>query len=293
MICCNLDSSFTTKPFSMRKTSLISLFLFLSQIYLSAQERQLVKLWETDSTLKVPESVLFDAANKVLYVSNIDGKQPWEKDGQGSVGKVSIDGKIIAVDWVNGLNAPKGMGLYKNLLYVADVDEIAVIDVRKSALTKKITVEGAMALNDITIDKNGVLYVSDSRGKKIFRVEDDKPQLFLENLQGPNGVLVDGEDLFVLDAGGLYKVGKDKSLSMIANGMEGGADGIENIRGKEFIISCWSGIIWFVDEKGNKQKLLDTSEQKINSADIGYDSKNRVVYVPTFWKNSIVAYELK
>jgi len=277
----------------MRKTSLISLFLFLSQIYLSAQERQLIKLWETDSTLKVPESVLFDASNKVLYVSNIDGKQPWEKDGQGSVGKVSIDGKIIAVDWVNGLNAPKGMGLYKNLLYVADVDEIAVIDVRKGALTKKITVEGAMALNDITIDKNGVLYVSDSRGKKIFRVEDDKPQLFLENLQGPNGVLVDGDDLYVLDAGGLYKVGKDKSLSMIANGMEGGADGIENVKGKEYIISCWIGIIWFVDEKGNKQKLLDTSEQKINSADIGYDSKNRVVYVPTFWKNSIVAYELK
>jgi sugar lactone lactonase YvrE len=277
----------------MRKFSILSIYLFFFQFCLSAQERQLVKLWETDTTLKVPESVLFDGSNKVLYVSNIDGKQPWEKDGNGSVGKVGLDGKIIAIDWVSGLNAPKGMGLYKNNLYVADVDEIAVIDIRKGTLIKKIPVEGALALNDITIDKNGVLYVSDTRGKKIYKVNNDKSQLFLENLQGPNGVLANGDELLVLDAGGMYRIGKDKSLTMVTNGMEGGADGIENVRGKEYIISCWSGVIWYVDEKGNKQKLLDTSEQKINSADIGYDAKNKIVYVPTFWKNSIVAYELK
>lgn len=277
----------------MRKFSILSAFLFLLQFYVVGQEHQLVKLWETDTTLKVPESVLFDASNKVLYVSNIDGKQPWEKDGNGSVGKVSLDGKIIAIDWVSGLNAPKGMGLYKNNLFVADVDEIAVIDVRKGTLTKRIPVEGALALNDITIDKNGVLYVSDSRGKKIYRVEDDKPQLYLENLQGPNGVLANGDELLVLDAGSMYRVGKDKSLSLVTNGMEGGTDGIENVKGKDYIISCWSGVVWYVDDKGNKQKLLDTSEQKINSADIGYDARNRIVYVPTFWKNSVVAYELK
>ncbi len=279
--------------YEMRKTSLLLFCFFLYQLCLNAQEHRLVKLWETDSVLKVPESVLYDAGNKVLYIANIDGRQPWEKDGIGSVGKVSLDGKIIAVDWVSGLNAPKGMGLYKNILYVADVDEIAVIDVRKGVLTKKITVEGAQALNDITVDKNGVLYVSDSRGKKIYKVSDGKPELFLENLQGPNGVLMDGDDFYVLDAGGMYKIGKDKSLTMIANGMEDGTDGIENVKGKEYIISCWGGVIWYVDEKGNKQKLLDTREQKINSADIGYDPKNRVVYVPTFWKNSVVAYELK
>jgi sugar lactone lactonase YvrE len=277
----------------MRKFSALSIILSFFSFSLIAQEHQLVKIWETDSTLKVPESVLYDGSNRVLYVSNIDGKQPWEKDGSGSVGKVGLDGKILAVDWVSGLNAPKGMGLYKNSLYVADVDEIAVIDIRKGILTKKIPVDGALALNDITIGKNGVLYISDSRGKKIYRIEDDKPQLYLENLQGPNGVLANGDELLVLDGGSMYRVDKDKSLSLVTNGMEGGTDGIENVKGKEYIISCWSGVIWYVDERGNKQKLLDTSEQKINSADIGYDARNRIVYVPTFWKNSIVAYELK
>jgi hypothetical protein len=44
----------------------------------SFAQHQLIKKWETDTTLKVPESVLYDAKGKVLYVANIDG-QPWTK----------------------------------------------------------------------------------------------------------------------------------------------------------------------------------------------------------------------
>lgn len=267
--------------------------VFIAGTFLSfAQERQLVKKWETDSLLKVPESVLYDADNKVLYVTNIDG-QPWEKDNKGSVGKVGLDGSIITVDWVSGFQAPKGMALYKNNLYVADVDKVGVIDISNGTLSQTIPVEGALALNDITVDKKGVLYVSDSKNKKVHRIENGQVTLWLENLKGPNGVLVKGKDLYVLDAGGLYKVEKDKSLTKLADGMEGGTDGVEHVKGKEFVVSCWAGSIWYVNGDGTKQNLLDTREQKINTADIGYDAKNRIVYVPTFWKNKIVAYELK
>src|SRR5678816_3212480 len=83
-------------------------------------QHSVTKLWETDTVLKVPESVLFDADNKILYVSNIDGTDGWAKDGKGSVAKVGMDGKIIAVEWVTGLNAPKGLGMYKGcLLYTS------------------------------------------------------------------------------------------------------------------------------------------------------------------------------
>jgi hypothetical protein len=75
--------------------------------------------------------------------------------------------------------------------------------------------------------------------------------------------------------------------------MEGGTDGVEHVTGKDYIVSCWAGAIWYVNGDGTKQNLLDTREQKINTADIGYDAKNRIVYVPTFFKNKIVAYELK
>jgi sugar lactone lactonase YvrE len=265
----------------------------LSAILLSivhGQQHQLVKKWESDTLFKVPESVLFDAGNNVLYVANIDGTDPWGKDGKGSVGKLGMDSKIISVDWVTGLNAPKGMGLYKGNLYVADMVNLVVIDIAKGSISKTIAVEGAQGLNDVTVDKKGVVYVSDSKGKKVFRVENDKAELFLDNLKGPNGVLMRGDDFYVLDAGGAYK---DKSLTKLADGMEGGTDGIENVTGNDFIVSCWQGAIWYVSADGTKEKLLDTREEKKNTADIGFDPKTKTVYVPTFWKNSVVAYEVK
>ena len=275
------------------KKYLISGSIIMSAMLATAQEHQLVKKWETDTLLKVPEGALYDAANKVVYVSNIDG-QPWEKDNKGSIGKVGLDGKIITVDWVSGLQAPKGLALYKNNLYVADFDKVAVIDIKKGAIVQTIPVEGAMGLNDITVDKKGVLYVSDSKVKRVHRIENGNVTTWLENLKGPNGVLIDGNDLFLLDAGGLYKVEKDKTLTKLADGMEGGTDGVEHVTGKDYIVSCWAGSIWYVNgSNGTKQNLLDTRAQKINTADIGYDAKNRIVYVPTFFKNSLVAYELK
>jgi len=258
-----------------------------------AQKHQLIKKWETDSVLKVPESVLFDAENNVLYESNIDGTDPWGKDGKGSVGKIGMDGKIINVEWVTGLNAPKGMGLYKGKLYVADLGSLAVIDVRTGKIEKTIEVGGAQGLNDVTIDRNGVVYVSDSKNKQVFRVENEKGALFLDSLKGPNGLLMRGDELYLLDAGTAYKVEKNKSLTKMADGMDGGTDGIENVTGNDFIVSCWAGVIWYINADGTKEKLYDGREQKRNTADIGFDPKTKTVFVPTFWRNSVVAYEVK
>lgn len=261
----------------------------------SQAQHQLVKLWETDSTLKVPESVFFDGKNKVLYVANIDGKDPWGKDGKGSVGKVGLDGKIIAVDWVTGLNAPKGMGLFQNKLYVADLTELVVIDIIRGMIIERIAVKDAVGLNDVSVDQNGVVYVSDSRGRKVYEIKNNNPVVLLDSnkLKGPNGVLKHKGMLYILDAGTMYRMGNDKSITKIAEGMEGGTDGIENVTGADFVVSTWGGVVYYVNADGTKQVLLDGREKKINSADIGYDAAKRIVYVPTFWRNSVVAYELK
>ncbi len=255
-------------------------------------QHQLTKLWQTDSVLKVPESALFNSANNFLYVSNIDG-DPWAKDGMGSIGKVGLDGKIIKVDWVKGLNAPKGMGLYKNKLYAADVDNVVVIDIKKEMIINRIPVDGATGLNDITVDGNGIVYVSDSKTGKVHRIENDKASVYAEGLTGANGVLAVDKDLYVLASGTLYKISADKKLTKIAEGMEPGTDGLEQVSPNEFLVSIWNGIIYYVKADGSVQKLLDTRDQKSNTADIGYDAKNKIVYVPTFFKNSIAAYQLK
>ncbi len=271
---------------------IVATFVLFFNNQLNAQKHKLTKLWETDTLLKVPESVLYDAVNGVLYAANIDGTDPWGKDGKGSIGKISMDGKIIAVDWVPGLNAPKGMGIYKGKLYVADLTNLVVIDAKKGAIEKTIPVEGAEGLNDVSVGSDGVVWVSDSKNKKIFKVENEKSSVFLENLKGPNGVLMRGKDFYILDAGGAYKVNADKTLTKLNDGMEGGTDGIENVKGNDFIVSCWQGAIWYVNASGTKELLLDTKAEKKNTADIGFDPKTQTVYVPTFWKNSVVAYKV-
>ncbi|MBX3240600.1 MAG: ATP/GTP-binding protein [Chitinophagaceae bacterium] len=267
------------------------LFCFIL-LYGNAQsQHKLVKIWETDSVLKVPESVIFDAKNKVLYSANIDG-EPWGRDGKGSIGKIGLDGKIIASEWVTGLNAAKGMGIHNGKLYVADLDVIVVIDIAKGAITDRIAVAGAEGLNDVSIDRKGTIYVSDSKTKKIHQVKNGKSSIVIEDLKGPNGVLAVNDDLYLVDAGTFNKLENGK-LKQIADGMEGGTDGIEHVGNGEFIISCWAGSVWYVYADGRKDHLLDTREQKINSADIGYDPVKKIVYIPTFFKNSVAAYQLQ
>ena len=272
------------------RTAMLTAILFNSSLLFA--QHKLEKLWETDSVLKVPESVLFDGDNKILYAANIDGTDPWAKDGKGSVAKVGLDGKVIAAEWVSGLNAPKGMGLHKGKLYVADLNELVVIDIAGGKIEKRIVVTGAEGLNDVSVSKNGIVYVSDSKLKKIFVVKDGVTELLLDTLKGPNGVLIRGDDFYLLDAGGMYKMNKDKTLTKITDGMDGGTDGIENISGNDFIVSCWQGVVWYVKADGSKQQLLDSRPDKKNSADIGIDAKNKIVYVPTFWRNTIVAYRV-
>jgi sugar lactone lactonase YvrE len=259
----------------------------------SAKTPELVLKWESDSSLKVPESVLFDKAAQVLYVSNIDGTNPWEADGKGSIGKVGLDGKVIAAEWVSGLHGPKGMGMFNGKLYVADLGNIVVIDIAAGKIEKSIPIEGATGLNDISIDPNGVIYVTEYLAKKLYKVSNEKAELIAENLTQPNGVLYHNNELFLLDGTGMFKVNADKSMAKIADGMEGGLDGIENIEGNNFIISCWEGALWHVNTDGTKHLLMDTRAEKRSTADIGFDPATKTVYVPTFFRNTVVAYELR
>lgn len=277
------------------KRLLASLSMILSSCLLVTQsfaQHQLSRLWQTDSVLKVPESVWFDGEHKLLYFSNIDGDAS-AKDGKGSIGKLGLDGKIIKIDWVSGLEAPKGLGLYKGRLYVADIDNVVVIDVAKEAIIKKIPIEGAQFLNDITVDDNGTVYVSDSQTGKIHVIKNDNASTYLEGFKRPNGLLAAGSDLYVLASGELFKVGSDKKQVKLAEGMEASTDGIVQVSNGEFLVSAWIGVIYYVKADGSKQQLLDTRAEKSNTADIGYDAKNKIVYVPTFLKKSVAAYQLK
>ena len=263
-----------------------------SLVSINAQKATVQKLWATDTILKIPESVLVDDKENCLWVSNIDGASNG-KDGKGSISKLSKTGSPVNLEWVTGLNAPKGMAKYKQELYVADLTELVVIDIKKGVIKNKIKVEGSVFLNDVTVNKNGAVFVSDSRTGKVHRIENGIVSIEVENLQGPNGLLSIEDQLLILDRGSLLSVTPGGAISKIMDGMDPSTDGIERVAPNQYIVSCWNGIVYFVAAGAQKITLFDTRSEKINSADIGYDAKNKIIYVPTFLKNSVVAYQLQ
>jgi len=257
---------------------------------------KLTQVWESEPALKVPESVRFDAKRKVLYVSNIDG-EPWVADGKGSIAKLGLDGKVIAADWVTGLDCPKGRARSADgkWLYAADIGGIVVIDSKKGKIRQKIAIPEGVQLNDLVSDGKDTLYVSDSKGKKVYVVKDGKASVYLDEtaLKGPNGLLVHDGALYVLDNNSLNRVGPDKSLTVIADGMPGGVDGLENVKGGDFLVSVWSGAVWYVNGDGSKELLFDGKAVQTSTADIGWDPATGTAYVPTFFKNTVIAFKVE
>lgn len=276
----------------MKKWAFVFLVLAIS---FHANAQKLTLLWKSDTTLRVPESVLFDSKSNKLYVSSIEGKSD-AKDGNGFISILSTDGKIENLKWAAGLDAPKGMALVKNTLVVADLTAVVLLDAKTGKTIKKIEIEGAQFLNDAAALDNGDVVISDSGTGRIHLIKDQKASLYFESqeLNRVNGLLAIKEGLYVADAGtGInYKLSKDKKLTKFTE-TSAGADGIVQVGKDGFIVSSWGGEIYFVAADGKATKMLDTKEQKLNTADIAFDEKTSTLFVPTFFGNTVMAYRFE
>lgn len=276
----------------MKNNLMACLFGLLS--FSAAYAQHSVELvWQTDSVFKFSEGVIPSEDGTFLYVSNTIGN-PMAKDGQGSISKVGLEGKIINLDWVTtGMNAPKDIQRYKNLIYVADLDELLVVDANKAQVVQRIKIEGATLLHNIAIDAKGVVYVSDLFAGKVHRVENGKPSLYLDKLGYAAGLLSVGTDLYVLTAGNLVKADAAKNLTTLAKGMDNRMNGIQRVNDNEFLVTSWGGVLYYVNADGSHQVLLDTQKQQIPAGILYYDAKTKIVYMTSDQHNVLYAYRLK
>ena len=254
------------------------------------------QLWKSDTLLRTPESVQYDAQGQRLFVANINKVNVETPDGDGFISVLSTDGKIKTLKWAAGLNDPKGMGILKNSLFVADLKELVEIDLKTGSILKRHAAPGSVMLNDVSVSPKGEVFTSDSRGHKLYRYADGKLELFLDdpNLQGPNGVFAEKDQLIVASAGtgNLWKMDyntKKYSSWAMANKT---ADGILRY-GDDYLISCWHGEVYYVKPDGKVWKLIDSKNPQVNTADFGYIPQTKTVLIPNFYKNTVTAYEIK
>lgn len=257
---------------------------------------KIAQTWATDTVLKTPESVYYDVKRDVLYVSNINKVNDATLDGDGFISKLKPNGSIEKLDWVKGLNDPKGMAVYLNTLYVSDLKQLVEIDIAKGTIIKKHDVAGAQFLNDVAVSAEGDVYVSDSRTNKIHKLSKGFVSLWLDapDLDKPNGLFVEKDTIYVasMNAGIVRKApSKTNKLKSWVSGVSS-VDGIAADGHGNYFLSNWNGEVFYANAAGEKWSILDTKAQKLSSADIEYADKYRILFVPTFFGNKVVAYRV-
>jgi hypothetical protein len=282
----------------------VVLFLSLSFSAAAAAGAAPRLLWEVKD-LEQPESVVQDPATGAIYVSNIAGAV-MEKNGKGFIAKLRPDGTFIARQWIKGLNAPTGLALHDRTLYVADVDELVEINIASGEITNRYEAKGAIFLNDVAVGEDGTVYVSDTPMNTIWRLKDGsfEPWLADDDLNGPNGLLVQGGKLIVASFGKLAGEGQkqelggilaidleDQSISKLGDGEAiGNLDGLQVLQPGIYLVTDWAaGGLYRVDAKGKAERLIKLNK---GSADLTYLPDKKTVLIPIMLNNSLVVYAL-
>ena len=89
------------------------------------------------------------------------------------------------------------------------------------------------------------------------------------------------------------KADKNKNLTTITSGMDGRTNGLQMVNENEFLVTCWSGMVYYVKADGTNEILLDMREERVPGGINLYDQKTGIMYMSTDQNNTICAYKLK
>ncbi|MGH7622405.1 MAG: SMP-30/gluconolactonase/LRE family protein [Gemmatimonadaceae bacterium] len=260
---------------------------------------------------KTPESARYDSAADVFYVSNINGS-PMAKDGNGFISRMKPDGTIDSLQFIAGgrdgvtLNAPKGLALIGDTLWVADIDAVRAFNVHTGAPVATVDLSSfhALFLNDICVGGDGALYITDSglRAKgdgmehakgadRIFRIDAAHHAtiaLASDSLQSPNGITWDatGRRFIIGTYSGVpqilaWRPGAPQP-TIIGYGA-GRYDGVEILADRRLIVTSWTDSTVTIRD-GN---VRTTIRQLPSPADIGIDTRRMHIAVPLLTKDRV------
>lgn len=288
----------------MKVTFNIITYFIVSLLPLQAYSASWKLAWEIKN-LPNPESVVFDNNRETIYVSN---QSYGGKPGSGSIGKLSLTGKIINKEWVKGLTEPKGIAIKGNSLFVSDITSLIEIDINAGKIIKKYKAEGSNFLNDVAIDSDGNVFVSDMFNSSIYKLDTKKNfKVWLASpmLENPNGLLIKNDNLLIsawgrfdnkkpltAKKGHLIQVSlKTQKIIKLTSTALGNLDGIQNFSDNKLIISDWvSGNIFQSDKSYEFKKIIDLEQ---STGDIAYIKDKNLLLIPMAKQEKVLAYKLE
>jgi hypothetical protein len=254
--------------------------------------------WTTPDVFLTSESVLKDPNRDLLYVSSFDNGYAQKQEPSGFISKLSVDGEILELHWVDGLRAPTGMDTWRDTLYVAEREYLLAIDLATGEITGRWAIPDPVFPNDLVIDDQGTVYISDTRtgnwaDSRIYRFLDGRFDIFAnEGISGANGLWIHDGWLIVGSSGdGLLKrvelsTGRMETIISMGAGI---IDGIRVDPEGNYLISHWEGQLYRISPDGAVVELLDALPEGWNTADFEYLPEEGLILMPTFLDNRVRA----
>jgi sugar lactone lactonase YvrE len=250
----------------------------------------------TVDKLEAPEAARFDPELGVYFVANVNG-DPSGKDGNGYISRITRDGQVDSLKFIAGgrggakLDAPKGMAIAGDTLWVADIDAARAFNKRSGKPIATVSMaKEAKFLNDAAVGPDGAIYFTDTGANRVFRVAGGKASVALEfkDLQGPNGITWDpATSKFVIvpfQGKTIYRWAPGDSVPTPVVEGPGQMDGIEALGEGRFIVSTWADSSLFVLEGDKITKLVGGLP---SAADIGFDAEGGRVAVPLLMEDRV------
>ena len=263
----------------------------------------------TVSGFQTPESVKWDSAQDVYFVSNINGA-PNAKDGNGYISRVGPAGLVMDSAFIKGLNAPKGITLVHDTLWVADIDQVRAFNARSGTPVATVNVPGAIFLNDIAAAPDGSLYVTDTAIRfgangavehpgtdQIFRIAPDHSvsvAVQSDSLGRPNGITWDAANqrFIVVPFGAKFLLAWKPGESTVTTLSVGAGqfDGVEITKDGAIWVSSWADSSVYRYASGQGTNAIKGVP---SPADIGYDARRNRLLIPIFTGNRVEIWQLQ
>jgi hypothetical protein len=255
------------------------------------------ELWTSGRDFLIPESAAFDPETDTFYISNYDAYHPSRGAGRQHISKLTSDGKVVALQWVSGLNNPTGLAVRNGRLYAVERAGLVEIDIASAKIINRIALPGAGLPNDVAVADNGDVFISDSRKNCIYKVSGGQAEEWLNGpfLPAPNGIhVLKGKVIVGTNGDGCLKAVDltTKEVSVLANLGTGTIDGLESDREGNLLVSHNEGRLFRVWPDGRVETVLDTTALRMNIADFTYAPGRNMVVFPTFTDSRVAAFRL-
>ncbi|MEM9616986.1 MAG: hypothetical protein AAF936_03405 [Pseudomonadota bacterium] len=240
----------------------------------------LTKQWELTGPFTSPESAIYDARRDIIYVSNVAG---YTENGLGYISAVELDGVLKDERWFEDVNAPTGMAISGDTLFVADFNRLVEIDIPNAAVRAVyVAPDDNPGLNDVSISSAGDVFVSASAISTIYRLEGGGLKTWVsgDSLQYANGVFADDRHLYVA---GYYLRRIDLETRVVERfGDDAQLVDLESIesdgRGGFFVTRIGEKPIAHVSMNG---AVTDILERSVFTADIDYIVERKLLLAPS------------